>query len=155
MALEYTASSSKEAACHLLARTLLFSELTPEQLTKVAAIVRRVDYGRDDPIYDLGDPADDLFILERGTVRFKLGWRDRKPSGGYILRSGEVFGWAALLEGQQRRICTAHCIGSASVVAISGSQLCWLMDQDHSLGYSVMRKLSALITGNLTTFAAG
>lgn len=155
MNLEETASSTKEGARHLLARTSLFAELTTEQLAAVAALVRRVDYERDDPIYDLGDPADDLFILERGTVRFNLAWRERKPSGGYILRSGEVFGWAALLDPPQRRICTAHCIGSASVVAISGPQLCALMDQDHSLGYSVMHRLSALITGNLTTFAAG
>lgn len=152
---ESTADSSEGTILPLLAHTSLFSVLAPEQLARVEALSRRVDYSQDDPIYDLGDPADDLFILEKGTVRFNLAWRNRRASSGYILRSGEVFGWAALLEGPQQRICTAHCISPSRVVAIQGRELCALMDHDHTLGYLVMRKLSVLITGNLTTFAAG
>jgi len=30
-----------------------------------------------------------------------------------------------------------------------------LMDQDHGLGYRVMKQLNVLITGNLTAFASG
>lgn len=155
MAHEDTADLNGGTILPLLAHTSLFSVLAPEQLARVEAISRRVEYSQDEPIYDVGDSADDLFVLERGTVRFNFAWRNRTARSGHILRSGEVFGWAALLEGSQRRICTAHCISPSRVVAINGRELCSAMDQDHTLGYLVMRKLSLLITGNLTTFAAG
>lgn len=94
-------------------------------------------------------------MLAEGMVRFTLGFGKRETSAGEIIRRGDVFGWAALVEGYSRRIATAYCLTPCTVVAIDGARLHALMESDHDMGYAVMKKLAVLLTSELTTFAAG
>ncbi len=88
-------------------------------------------------------------------VRFTIGWGAREASAGEILRRGELFGWAALVEGAQRRIATSSCVTPCVALAIDGNGCLALMDRDNSMGYRVMKQLNLLITSTLTSFAAG
>ena len=45
-----------------------------------------------------------------------------------MLRKGEVFGWAALLDNQPRRIARARCLEHSRLLRIDGRQTlagCW------------------------------
>lgn len=139
----------------ILAHTAFFAELTPEQRERVARLVRVEEHPQDACIYRLGDLAGDFYILVDGMVRFTIGLGSRRTHAGQILRRGEVFGWAALVESAPKRIAAAQCITPCTVLAIAGNQLLILMDHDHTLGYRIMKQLNVLITGNLTAFASG
>ena len=139
----------------LLAQARFFSGLTPVQLERVTAIARVERFPQDTRIYALADPAGDFYVLADGMVRFTLGLGKRDTSAGEIIRRGDVFGWAALIESAQKRIATAFCLTSCEVIALNGNELLALMDSDHSLGYAVMKQLSVLLTSELTSFAAG
>src|SRR4051812_3725986 len=76
------------------------SDKTSQALTRLAK-KETFDAGR--ALYDVGDPADDLFILDSGRVEFLIGRDERVSPAGFMLRKGEMFGWAALLENQPRR----------------------------------------------------
>lgn len=121
----------------------------------MSAIARIERFPQDTRIYNLGDDADDFFVLADGMVRFTLGLGKRETSAGEIIRRGDVFGWAALIESAQKRIATAFCLTACEVIALNGNELIALMEGDHSLGYSVMKQLSVLLTSELTSFAAG
>lgn len=139
----------------VLAQARFFSGLTPAQLEPVSAIARVERFPQDTRIYNLGDNADDFFVLADGMVRFTLGLGKRETSAGEIIRRGDVFGWAALIESAQKRIATAFCLTACEVIALNGNELIALMEGDHSLGYAVMKQLSVLLTSELTSFAAG
>ncbi len=139
----------------IVSRTAFFSELNDGQLTRVAGICRPEAYAGDSPIYELGEPAEDFYILIDGMVRFSLGFGAMRTSAGEIIRCGEVFGWAALLNSGKRRLATAYCLSRSSVLAIKGDALLGLMDQDHTMGYKLMRQLNTLISSKLINFAAG
>ena len=139
----------------LLRQARFFAGLAPAQFEQVAALSRLERFRQDTRIYNLGDPADDFYVLADGTVRFTLGLGKRETSAGEIIRRGEVFGWAALVAGAQKRIATAFCLTSCEVIALNGNELLALMDGDHSLGYAIMKQLSVLLTSELTSFAAG
>jgi len=139
----------------IVAATGFFAELTPAQRERVAALGRIETYRQDGQIYDIGDAATDFYVLVDGMVRFSIGLGNRRAAAGQVLRRGEVFGWAALVEQAPKRIASASCISPCSVLAINGDQLLLLMEADHSLGYRLMKQLNALITGNLTAFASG
>lgn len=139
----------------LLAQTDFFAELQPLQKNLVSRLCRLVEYPQDSQIYSLGERADDFYVLIDGMVRFTITLGNRHTSAGEIIRRGEVFGWAALIEPAQLRIATAVCITPCAVLAINGNQLLELMEQDHNLGYPIMKQLNYLITGKLTAFAAG
>ena len=139
----------------VLALARFFSGLTPAQLERVAALARVERFPEDQRIYMLGDAADDFYVLADGMVRFTLGLGKRETSAGEIIRRGDVFGWAALIESAQKRIATALCLTACEVIALNGNELIALMDGDHSLGYAIMKQLSVLLTSELTSFAAG
>ncbi len=106
-------------------------------------------------VYSLGHVAANFYVLIDGVVRFNLTLGSRHASAGEFIVRGDVFGWAALVEGAQHRIATASCITPCTVLAIDGNQLLKLMDRDHDIGYHLMKKLAILITSKMTAFAAG
>jgi CRP-like cAMP-binding protein len=149
------ATAAKLNSTEVLAHTAFFAELSAEQRERVARLVRMEEHPQDACIYSLGDVASDFYVLVDGMVRFTIGLGSRRTHAGQILRRGEVFGWAALVESAPKRIAAAQCITPCTVLAIRGDQLLILMDHDHSLGYRIMKQLNVLITGNLTAFASG
>ena len=140
----------------LLGQARFFSGLSKEQLERVAALGRTRSFPQDTRIYAVGDAVDDFYVLAEGMVRFTLGLGRRgETSAGDIIRRGEVFGWAPLVEGHERRIATAYCLTPCEVVAIDGRALNALMESDPELGYALLKKLAVLLTSELVALAAG
>ncbi len=139
----------------LLASGRFFGKLGAAQLERLAGIGRVLAFPRDTRIYTIGDEVDDFYVLAEGTVRFTLGLGKRETAAGDIIRRGEVFGWAALVEGYSRRIATAYCLTGCEVVALDGARLRAFMDADPLAGYLIMKQLAVLLTSELTAFAAG
>ena len=139
----------------LLGEARFFSALGPAQLERVARLGRVRSFPQDTRIYAVGDAVDDFYVLAEGVVRFTLGLGKRDTSAGDIIRRGEVFGWAPLVEGHARRIATAYCLTPCEVVAIDGAALNRLMEADSALGYALLKKLAVLLTSELVAFAAG
>ena len=148
-------SALSVAAARVLAQARFFAGLTPAQLERVAALGRARSFPQDTRIYTVGDAVDDFYVLADGMVRFTLGLGKRETSAGDIIRRGEVFGWAPLVEGHGRRIATAYCLTACDVIAIDGEALMRLMESDAALGYALMKKLAVLLTSELVAFAAG
>jgi len=143
------------SAAEVLRSAAFFDGLTAGQLERIALLGRVETYPQEATIYTLAQGADDFYVLVDGMVRFTIGLGSRSAHAGQVLRRGEVFGWAALVESAPKRIATARAITPCTVLAINGEQLTIMMDEDHALGYRLMRQLNELITGNLTAFAAG
>ena len=139
----------------VLDQARFFSGLTPAQRARIGELSTLRSFPQDTSIYLVGDPVEDFYVLADGTVRFTLGLGKRETSAGEIIRRGDVFGWAALVEGHSKRIATAYCLTACEVVAISGARLLELMERDHSIGYPLMKALAALLTSELVAFAAG
>jgi toluene monooxygenase system ferredoxin subunit len=149
------AHALQDAERALLGSGRFFGRLDRAQLERVAAIGRVLSFPQDTRIYTIGDKVDDFYVLAEGTVRFTLGLGKRETAAGDIIRRGEVFGWAALVEGYSRRIATAYCLTACEVVALDGAALRAFMDADPLAGYLVMKQLAVLLTSELTAFAAG
>lgn len=148
-------ASVMPGGAEIVSATGFFAELDAARRGRVAALGRIESYRQDDQIYDIGDAATDFYVLVDGMVRFSIGLGNRRAAAGQVLRRGEVFGWAALVEDAPKRIASAFCITPCSVLAINGDQLLLMMEADHTLGFRLMKQLNALITGNLTAFASG
>jgi len=148
-------SALAPADLEVLGQARFFSGLDGAQLRRIGTLARVERYPADTRIYSLGDAVEDFYVLAEGMVRFTLGVGRRDTSAGEIIRRGEVFGWAALVETTPRRIATAYCLTPCAVIALSGAGLGALMQGDHTLGYALMKQLSILLTSELTAFAAG
>ena len=142
-------------AARVLEQARFFSGLDKTQLERVAAVGRPRSFSQDTRIYTVGDAVDNFYVLADGMVRFTLGLGKRDTAAGDIIRRGDVFGWAPLVEGHDRRIATAYCLTPCEVIALEGGALTRLMEADKSLGYALMKKLAVLLTSELVAFAAG
>jgi CRP-like cAMP-binding protein len=139
----------------VLAQARFFTGLDKAQLERVAALGSTCSFEADTRIYTVGDAVDKFYVLADGMVRFTLGLSKRDTAAGDIIRRGDVFGWAALVEGHTQRIATAYCLTACEVVALDGTALTRLMESDARIGFGVMKKLAVLLTSELVALASG
>ena len=132
----------------------LFNGLAGATLEKLVSLAKKEDHPAGALLYRPGDPAEDFFVLDSGRVEFLIGRGDRTAPGGFMLRKGEVFGWAALLEGTPARIASARCLEASSVLRINGRSALRVLESDPAAGFTVMRRLAALIARYLASSGA-
>jgi toluene monooxygenase system ferredoxin subunit len=129
----------------------LFSDISESTLAELEKMTRREEFEVGSVLYDIGEATDDLYILESGRVEFQFGRDDRTSAAGFILRKGEVFGWAALLEHQPQRIARAVCVEDSVLLRLNGEEAVQVLAANPESGYNVMRQLNTLITKHLTS----
>jgi len=132
----------------------LFAGIAEGTLAQINSLARREEYQQGGTLYEVGDPVDDFYVLESGRVEFLIGRDDRTSPAGFMLRKGEVFGWAALLESQPVRIAKATCIERSTLLRINGKLVLNVLEADPGSGYLVMRRLSSLIARYLAASGA-
>jgi toluene monooxygenase system ferredoxin subunit len=119
----------------------LFTGLAPATLEKLISLAKKESHPAGALLYRPGDAAEDFYVLDSGRVEFQIG----HDPAGFMLKKGEVFGWAALLESHPQRIASARVLESATVLRINGRQALGVLESDPASGYVVMRRLAGLI----------
>ena len=133
-----------------LKKSSLLADLPADTYAALARIARRVHCEEGDILYNIGDPARDVFVVIGGRLRFTIGVGNR----GSVFGPGDAIGWAAFLEDQPRRIATAVCLEDADLLAIDGTQLLAIFDSQPAAGYLVMRRLAKRIASDFLGQAA-
>ena len=134
-----------------LKKTDLFQDISDQALEAISGLAVEETLEEGDSIYQLGDDADDLYFLETGRVRFSLGVGNRPDGSGFLILPGKLFGWAALLQGNPRRVATASCLEDSTLYVMSREKLFQVFDNDHAAGYEVMRRLATTIAGDFVS----
>ena len=128
-----------------LRKTELFGGLPDVTLQAIADFATTRSYDEGDNVYSFGDDANDLYLVDQGRIRFLMGVGNRPQDSGSIMTEGSVFGWAAVLDEQPRRVATAACLEDSRVIVIPSRPLLDLFQQDSGAGYLVMRRLATMI----------
>ena len=119
----------------------LMDGLSASELRDVAALFSDRFYWKGDIIFNPADPADHLFVLNRGCVRVSLvGSEDREKIVG-IYTTGDIFG-EAIFAPEKRFATRATAHEDCWVSAISRSQLLSLMGRRFSVALNLIRILS-------------
>ena len=132
----------------------LFNGIGAGTIEALTALAKRESFAPGAMLYRPGDPADDFFVLDSGRVEFLVGRVDHAAPDGFILRKGEVFGWAALLDGYAARIASARCLEESALLRINGKAALAVLERDPAAGFVVMRRLAAVIARYLASSGA-
>jgi CRP/FNR family transcriptional regulator len=92
----------------------LFSDLTPEELEKVADITYQAHYDKNEVLFLEGDPGDAFYIISQGLVKVFTTNENGKEKTLSLLGRKDFFGEMALLDDGTR---------SASVKAVEDSEV--------------------------------
>ena len=123
----------------------LFNGIGAATLEALAGLARREEFAAGAMLYKPGDRVEDFFVLESGRIEFQIGRDEHANPAGFMLKRGEVFGWAALLDNQPHRIASARALEDSVLLRLNGKQALQLLEADPTSGFVVMRRLSALI----------
>lgn len=129
-----------------IADKTLFRGLAPEALQQLAPFFAEARFRRGEAIFQQGQPAEKVFVLEQGKVVLRL-----KPEDGGCLTIAEihregVFGWSAVL-GRARYTAAAVCTVEAVTLAVVGSQFRALLRSDPPLGTLLLSRLALALVG--------
>lgn len=120
--------------------------MVPDNLIQeIAGISTPQSYAAGEKIYNLGDIADDVYIVTSGSVQHILGQQTDTSKHEKTMRSGGIFGWAAVLEGQNTRLASTSSIEPTEVIRIDGKALSRLFKEDPAVGDVVMSRFATMI----------
>lgn len=114
-------------------------------ISKITGLSRRAIFNAGDVVYKIGDPARNIYIVASGSVRHSLGDASQSQDPDRTMRSGDVFGWASVLEGSRRHLATTTCLERTEVVVIDGDSMINLFRKFPAIGNAVMGGFAAMI----------
>ncbi len=124
-----------------LAKVPLFARLQPEEISRLAARMRRRTYRKNTAVVWQGDPGSTMFLIESGQVKVVMSSPRGQEAILKLLGEGDFFGDIALFDGQPR---------TADVVTIEESQLLLL---EREALVSVIKDSPCLALGLLEALA--
>ncbi len=118
----------------------LFKGLTARELRELALLLETRQYRRGEFIFHMGEKADRLYFLDRGTVKISLISLDGEERILDVFKPGDTFG--ELFFGKsRRRVATAQAVTDVSVRTITEEAFRGLMRTRPDLCLSFVRHL--------------
>jgi CRP/FNR family transcriptional regulator, cyclic AMP receptor protein len=95
--------------------------------------------GAGEVLFEKGEPADRLYIIERGRVRF--------PEIGKVMSDGEVFGEVGLFAPHKVRTLSAMCDSDCRLYTITREKVLELYYQNPRFGFFLIRLMAGILEG--------
>ena len=135
-------------------RTDLLGSLAEEESARVLALGTRSRVAAQAVLFDLGDPADNLYLVERGRIALTLPMQLRGSQQDVLIEeagAGQTLGWSALVPPHRFTLKAAALVDS-EVVALPRVALAAYLEAHPQVGYAVARNVSAVVGQRLQVF---
>ncbi len=131
----------------------VFSTLSGAELEKVAGSALDKQYEAGTIIFHEGGSAEELLVLREGKVALQMTLpkayleMSRRITVDVVTRN-EVVGWSAIVEPYVYTL-TAVCLQKVKALSISGTKLRRLLQDNHEIGYEIMKGLIKVVASRL------
>jgi CRP-like cAMP-binding protein len=132
----------------IVAESPVFAGLEPAQLQLIAGCAHNVAFVRGERLFREGDPADTFFLVRRGRVALTTHVPGRGDVTIETVEAGEVLGWSWLFPPYAWHF-DARAVEDAGVVAFDGACLRGKCEDDHGLGYELLRRFAQVMIDRL------
>ena len=126
-----------------------FSELNNEQLKRIEEISINRDVQGNEYIFLEGDFEDYIYILLQGQVTIEMMVPNHGRISVQLAQPFEIVGWSSVTPIIRQRTASARATTASQLLAIDSVKLRELCDEDHDMGYFLMRRLSNIIATRL------
>jgi CRP/FNR family transcriptional regulator, cyclic AMP receptor protein len=132
----------------LISESPMFAGMAPAHLELIAGCARNQHVEADTLLLREGDPARIFFLIRRGTVALEVNAPGRGPLLIETLSAGDVVGWSWLFAPYRWQL-DGRATEPCDLVAFDGACLQGKSDQDHELGYQLMKRFAANLVDRL------
>lgn len=126
-----------------------FQDLGDEHFQQLLGIAQMVVVDADEDLFKEGDDEDFLYILLEGRVALEIYGPARGRIRIYTAEPGEVIGWSSVTPVVRQRTASAKTVFDSRLVAFDALALRKLCEEDHDLGYYIMRRMANVVAGRL------
>jgi CRP/FNR family transcriptional regulator, cyclic AMP receptor protein len=137
-----------QSIAELTAATPAFAGLTSRHVELIADCGVTGRFAADEPLFRAGEPAERFYVIRHGAVVLELAVPEHEPVVIETLHDGELVGWSWLFE-PHRWMFDAHAREPTSAIEFDGACLRRKCEDDHELGYQLMRRFAAVLTDRL------
>lgn len=127
----------------------LLAALTDEQVKRLEPISRTVSLERGEVLFRADDIAAEFYVLSNGVISLELEVASRPPVVIGTVGEGDVLGLSWLFPPYSWK-WTARAVAPSTLVAFDAPGVRQLMDEDHEIGYRVIRAVAAEMKSRLT-----
>lgn len=118
----------------------LFGNLSDEELSQLAQIVRERKFDRNQVIFYEGDLGGSLYVIVSGTVKIVIMADDGREHILGLLDEGSFFGEISLIDGEPRS-ATAIALDKVNIVMISREDFVRLLRENPEMSLKIMQTL--------------
>jgi len=126
-----------------------FRELKPSQIEQLAEIIEIRRLVKDETLFVEGERIDNLYIMLEGEVAIE----NYVPGKGNVCvfhaQPLDIIGWASLTPVIRQREDSGRAVLPSTLLSLKGEPLRQLCEQDHDLGFFIMRRLANVVASRL------
>ncbi len=132
----------------LITESETFEGMAPEHLQLIAGCARNEHITAGTVLLRESEPADRFYLIRHGVVALEVDAPGRGPLQIQTLEEGEVVGWSWLFA-PHRWSMDGRAVSDCSVVAFDGACLRGKCEDDHELGYQLMKRFASNLIDRL------
>jgi len=132
----------------ILAEHPFFKGMNARYIALMAGCASNVAFKAGELIFKEGDSADVFYFIRQGKVQVEVNVPQKGALVLHTRREGDVFGWSWLLP-PYRWHFDAHATEVTRALAIDGKCLREKCEEDHDLGYELMKRFIMIVTERL------
>lgn len=131
-----------------IAEHRFLKDLTPEQLKVLTECAMQSHFNPGEVIFREGDPANCFYLIQEGKVLLESPVKERSPVTIGTIGPGDVLGWSWLFPPYYWHL-DARAVEPTSAIFFYGTRLREECEQDHDLGYALMKRMTAIVIERL------
>jgi len=134
----------------------LLKDLGAKDVQQILAIGTRIALRSGASLFQLGDPAERLFLIERGRIRLTLPMQVRGRQEDVVVEertAGQTVGWSALIP-PHRFTLAATAPLDTELIALPREELRRYFAAHPTVGYQITLNLAVVIGHRLQLFQA-
>lgn len=125
-----------------------FANLDEEFCALVVGCARNVRFEAGDYLFREGEAADQLYLIRHGRVALEMAAPGHGAVTFQTLNAGEMMGVSWLIP-PYRWTYDARAMELVRAIAMDATCLRRKCEEDHDLGYDVMKRIAAILIGRL------
>jgi len=139
-----------ETIQNILTAHPFFTDLPARYLELVVGCASNVRFGAGEFIFHEGEDAHKFYLIREGSVELHIASERRGPLNIVTLKQGDILGWSWLFPPYRWKF-SARALEPTRAFAMDGDCLRGKAEQDHDLGYELLKRFSRVSESRLET----
>jgi len=132
----------------ILSKHPFLKGLKPEHLKILVGCALNLRFNAGQFLFHEGEEANEFYMIREGKVAVQIQGAERGPITVQTIGEGEVLGWSWLIPPYRWRF-DVKALELTRAIALDGKCLRTKSEEDHDLGYQLLRRFAGIIVERL------